>query len=421
MPINFEPKYSITPQILSHLLQIERTRERITLLPLTPSVLLSLRETARLYSTHYSTMIEGNRLDPAQIQAVLENNSHFPGKERDEKEIRGYYAALQQVEEWANTILAIQESHIQKLHAIVMSNGNLKAKGTPYRDGQNVIRDSINPSPQQVVTIDSARRSQIEAGLPALLARNTILEYEGFRARIDMAKPQQVGCHLLKARVNNTRTIVYMPPEAKDVPPLMKALVTWLNHNKKLPSPIKAAIAHYQFATIHPYYDGNGRTARLLTTLLLHLEGYDLKGIYSLEEYYAQQLQEYYRSLSVGPSHNYYLGRAEADITIWIEYFLAGMARSFEKVSKQMEKETGKPDLEKILRKLAARQRKILELFLKHKTVTATQIGQLFGLKPRTSASLCQEWLTDGFLEMVNTSNKARSYRLSDTYEQLLM
>jgi Fic family protein len=106
-----------------------------------------------------------------------------------------------------------------------------------------------------------------------------------------------------------------MPPEAKDVPALMTQLVNWLNGNDNLPAPLRAAIAHYQFATIHPYYDGNGRTARLLTTLILHLGGYDLKGLYALEDYYARNLESYYEALSVGPSHNYHPGRADADIT----------------------------------------------------------------------------------------------------------
>ena len=71
----------------------------------------------------------------------------------------------------------------------------------------------------------------------------------------------------------------------------MQSMVEWINEYSTLPCPLIAGIAHYQFATIHPYYDGNGRTARLLTTLILHLGGYDLKGLYSLEEYYAQKLR----------------------------------------------------------------------------------------------------------------------------------
>ncbi|MHC5539726.1 Fic family protein, partial [Singulisphaera rosea] len=114
----------------------------------------------------------------------------------------------------------------------------------------------------------------------------------------------------------------------------MEELLDWLRRCERegVPCPILAAIAHYQFATIHPYYDGNGRTARLLATLILHRGGYALKGLYSLEEYYARNLSAYYRALAVGPSHNYYEGRAEADITAWVEYFCAGVAESFDNV-----------------------------------------------------------------------------------------
>ncbi len=82
-----------------------------------------------------------------------------------------------------------------------------------------------------------------------------------------------------------------------------------------MPVPVIAALAHYQFATIHPYYDGNGRTARLLTTLILHKAGYGLKGIYSLEEYYSRNFDGYYYALAVGGSHNYYMGREKADVS----------------------------------------------------------------------------------------------------------
>ena len=93
-----------------------------------------------------------------------------------------------------------------------------------------------------------------------------------------------------------------MPPEASDVSQMMKDLIEWINEKlleKKVPVPIIAALAHYQFATIHPYYDGNGRTARLLTNYILHHGGYGLKGIYSLEEYYAKNIHGYYNALVV--------------------------------------------------------------------------------------------------------------------------
>lgn len=343
-------------------MRIEAAKEKTLHLPLTPTVLSSLRETARLYTTHYSTMIEGNRLDPAQIDVILKHDGHFPGHERDENEVKGYYAALTQVEQWAAAHINITKKMIQTLHALVMADGKTKVKSTEYRDGQNVIRDG------------------------------------------------------------RTRAIVYMPPEAKDLDGLMKEMVNWINKSVELPCPIIAAIAHYQFATIHPYYDGNGRTARLLTTLILHLGGYDLKGLYSLEEYYARNLGAYYEAISIGESHNYYMGRAEADITKWVDYFIEGMAVSFENVLKRMTEANvqGSPDQSTLLRNLDPRQRKTLELFQEFETITSRQIGELFGFKPRTSAALCATWVERGFLEIVDSSNRGRKYKLSMQYRTLI-
>lgn len=191
MPITFEPTYIISPKVMNSLMRIEGARQKILLLPLTPTVLSSLRETARLYTTHYSTMIEGNRLDPSQVEVVLKHQGHFPGRERDEHEIKGYYAALTQVEKWAAQGIMITEKMIQTLHALVMANGKKNVKPTDYRDSQNVIRDG------------------------------------------------------------RTKQIVYMPPEAKDVKGLMTSMTRWINRNADLPCPLVAGIAHYQFATIH--------------------------------------------------------------------------------------------------------------------------------------------------------------------------
>lgn len=351
--------YRISPLIANDLLRIASLKEQVASLPVNPQVLASLRESAKLYTTHYSTMIEGNRLAPEQIQEVLTLQGHFPGRERDEREVKGYYAALAQLEQYVAQNHPFTEKVIQTLHALVMSDGRTKVTPTLYRDGQNVIKDSASGA------------------------------------------------------------LVYMPPESADVPTLMKSLVRWIKENKELPCPIVAAISHYQFATIHPYYDGNGRTARLLTTLILHLGGYDLKGLYSLEEYYAKNLLAYYRAISIGPSHNYFVGRAESDITGWIEYFIHGMAFAFENVVKQMRlsQEKGDRDHSAFMRLLDPKQRKALELFQDYAVVTSQQIGDLFGFKARTSSALCKKWVDAGFLEIVDYSKKARKYKLNSAYE----
>lgn len=355
----FAPRYRITPGMASALMTIEADRQAVIDLPIDVSMLTSLRETARLLSTHYSTQIEGNRLTQAQVQQAL-SGARFPGRERDEAEVRNYYMALEFVESLATGSESIDEKDLGKLHGLVFSG---RPKPTPYRDGQNVIRDS------------------------------------------------------------GSGAIVYLPPEAVDVPMLMSGLVGWINAELKgrvIPVPLVAGCAHYQYATIHPYYDGNGRTARLLTTLILHAHGYGLKGIYSLEEYYARDLQAYYRALTVGPSHNYYLGRDKAEITSFLEYFLHGMADAFGKVRQRAVEAAGRGanDLSGMLRDLDSKQRRLLGLFHRQGTATAADIAEVLGLSHRTIRPLCARWVKDGFLVIRDPSRRNRLYRLALKWEK---
>jgi Fic family protein len=357
----FAPRFEIIPAIARALMSIEADRQAIQELPVDVEMLASLRETARLVATHYSTQIEGNRLTLPQVEEAL-SGARFPGRERDEVEVRNYYRALEEVERLAKVAGAITEEDIQKLHSLVMHG---KGSPSPYRDGQNVINDSA------------------------------------------------------------TRRIVYMPPEAKDVPALMAELVKWVAaslESGELPVPIIAALAHYQFATIHPYYDGNGRTARLLTTLILHRAGYGLKGIYSLEEHYAQNLEGYYSALSVGESHNYYLGRVEGSMTPFVSYFCAGMAEALAAVKAQAQKAArqGRSDQSPLLRSLDPRQRRALALFQRQSVASTQELADALSLGARTMLPLCRRWVEAGFLEVADPSKKARSYQLASRYESLI-
>lgn len=359
---HFQPVYRITPPITKALMAIEADRQAITDLPMTSQMLQSLRESARLLSTHYSTQIEGNRLTETQVKEVIESGGSFPGRARDEAEVRNYFRALEFIEEQAKKRVKVSETLIQRIHGLTY-HGRLAP--TDYRDGQNVIRNSMSGG------------------------------------------------------------IVYMPPEARDVGSLMKQLVYWINAavmKDELPIPIIAALAHYQFATIHPYYDGNGRTARLLTTFILHRYGYGLKGIYALEAYYAQQLDNYYNALDVGEGHNYYVGnRAQADVTDFIEYFVKGMAESFANVRRQAgkQKSLGQTDQSAVLRKLSPAQRQALELFRAQMEINAKDVATLFKVSPRQASRYCQQWVEQGFLVVADAAKRSRRYRLSPEYESL--
>lgn len=360
----YQPKYSITSEIARSLMRIEASKQSVSDLPITPQVLASLRETARLQSTHYSTMIEGNKLADEEVRRVIQKAEHISGKERDIREVKGYFTALNEVERLAKNS-SPTEAQIQKLHALVEGSGSKQVKPTAYRSEQNVIRDSLSGA------------------------------------------------------------IVYLPPEAHDVPELMHDLFVWIKKSGQdtLPAPLMAAIAHYQYVTIHPYLDGNGRTARLLTTLIAHQGGYGLKGVFSLEEYYARDLQKYYDALALGLSHNYYFGRHAADITPWVEYFCAGMANSFESIKRQAQKASaqGQEDQSHVLRELDARKRQVLELFVQSREIATLDIARLFHISPRAARKWCQKWVNDGFFRVADPAQKSRKYALASKYEMIVL
>ena len=131
----------ITPSIARGLMTIEAAKAVVSEIPIPPAVEAELRRRARIRSTRYSTRIEGNRLTLAEAEQVIEcRQAGFYGRERNVGELQYYWNALLRVEEWFAKKLNLTEDMIQLLHALV-ERGD-RAKPAPYRDGQNVIRDS---------------------------------------------------------------------------------------------------------------------------------------------------------------------------------------------------------------------------------------------------------------------------------------
>jgi Fic family protein len=360
--VPWQPRYTLTPAVLRHLLEIEAARAVVEQIALPPAVESELRRRARVRSTHYSTRIEGNRLTLAEAgHAVAGQRLRLHGRERDVDEVRMYWKALLRVEEWAARKTDLTEDLIRRLHALVEHG---RTRPNPYRDGQNTIRDS-------------------ESG-----------------------------------------ALVHLPPEARDVPALMAGLVDWVRRAEKdaLPSPLIAGLAHYQFVAIHPYFDGNGRTARLLATFLLHRDGYGLNGLFSLEEEHARDLPAYYKALAAHPHHNYYEGRETADLTPWVEYFLATLGAVFATAKVEVLRITqDRPAAEpESLRRLDSRARAVLALFAQQDRITAPEVARLLGLSDRTARLLLQRWSEEGWLIVADPSRRGRTYELSAIYRQFI-
>ena len=86
--------------------------------------------------------------------------------------------------------------------------------------------------------------------------------------------------------------------------------------------------------------NGNGRISRIIATYILHRSGYGLKGLLVLEIFYDRNLIEYYIALQMGLSHNYYFGRHNADITVWLEYFFSGLSEVYSKAALIVQEKT---------------------------------------------------------------------------------
>ena len=353
-------QFTFTPEIVRALQSIERARAEVQLTVLHPAVAEGLRLRARVRSTHFSTRIEGNRLTLVEAEEAVTKGRNFPGRERDTLEVQHYFQALAQIEKWVDEGKPVTEERIRQLHGLIFTGK--RAKPTPYRDGQNVIRDGSG-------------------------------------------------------------AIVYLPPEAVDVPALMQEMVAWIHDSEnEQPVPVVAGLAHYQFVTIHPFYDGNGRTARALATWLLYRGGYDLGRFYALEEFYFQDLDGYYNALVTHPNHNYYFGRNQADMTPWLAYFVKGMAVVFETVAREVrEKAIQRDDAsEALLRKLDRRARMVLGLFARQEAITANDVANVLGLSPRQARDLLTEWTNAGWLVVDDASRKSRAYSLAPDYRRFI-
>jgi Fic family protein len=344
-------------------MRIEAARAIVAQIDLPPSAEAHLREQARLRSTHFSTYIEGNRLTLAETRQVVAGRKvHFYGRERDVTEVRNYWRGLTRIEEWVERNQPLTEELIRRLHALVEYGPRVKP--TPYRDGQNAIRDA------------------------------------------------------------RTGALVYLPPEACDVPELMTGFIRWYDQavTAGLPVPLVAGRVHYQLVTIHPFYDGNGRTARLLATFLLHRGGYGLHGFFSLEEYHARDLDAYYHALAAHPDYNYFGGRAHADLTPWLAYFTALVARVFTLAQEEAQAiaHQGLPAEPEALRRLDRRARTLFVLFTRQETITTTDVAALLGLSNRSARDLLAGWVAQGWLEMTSAARRNRAYRLSAEYRQFI-
>jgi cell filamentation protein, protein adenylyltransferase len=265
----YSPIYSYNNNILNNISGIEFGRGIIIQAWIIPELDSTLKKKAIIRSAHASTAIEGNTLTTNEVSKLL-NGLEVIAQMKEKQEVINYSNVLK---------------NIDKYH----DNGKITVEMLLKMHGE-ITKDVLDdPS------------------------------YEGRYRDVEV-------------RVENLRThkIRFMPPSYLHIPRLMDDLLSWINNSNDISPILVAGILHYEFVRIHPFIDGNGRTARALATLILNIRGYDIKKYFTLDDYYDKDRKAYVDALKSADD--------SFDLTHWLEYFTEGFLVSVSKVKDEVVK-----------------------------------------------------------------------------------
>ena len=226
--------------------------------------LKQLKSIATVRSVGASTRIEGSKMSNEEVKALLDNLEITKIEERDAQEVVGYFEVLELITENYNEI-EITESNIKNLHNLLLNHSDKDQwhKGK-YKQHSNAV----------------------EATLP-----------------------------------DGTKQIIFQTTnpgyETEDA---MRNLVEWYNSETEIHPLVKSAIFSYEFVSIHPFQDGNGRLSRLLAILLLLKNGYKWIQYVSFEHEIESRKNEYYLKLRYCQAQ-----RPNEDITDWVHFFFSAL------------------------------------------------------------------------------------------------
>ena len=341
----FQPKYTISSKLLGNIKRIATLIYDLNHKQKLPKVvLMELLKQAREISAHASTSIEGNPLPLTEVKRIIKNH---PRHVRDsEREVVNY-----------NKALICLDKLTKKKDAKIDLSLVLD------------IHESVTDGLISVSRCGKLRQEAVFVNDP--LKRKT----------------------------------VYWPPDHQDVKILMKDLFNYISKNKKEVDPlILAGIFHKQFVIIHPFMDGNGRTVRLATKVLLSAMGLNTFNLFSFENYYNQNVSKYFEN--VGVHGNYYDIYQKVNFTLWLEYFTDGIIDELLRVSKVFEKKSVTP---KTI--LKAHHQKILDYIKVHDFITDRIYSTLTQRAKPTRNQDFNRLIDRGMIERIG-KGKATIYRL---------
>lgn len=314
------PKYTITNTILRNIGAIEAAKEVIENAPLVPMYEKRFRNDALIRTVHHGTHIEGNDLNIDQTRQVLEGQTIF-ARERDIQEVINYRRVIGLLEEFENKRGDYDASMLFEIH-------------------KDTVDKIVPPDKSGVL-----RKSDV------------VIKEEG------------------------TVRIVFQPPPYPMIQGLLDKYLEWINNpiSRDTHPILKSGITHYILVSIHPFVEGNGRTVRAFSTLVLMREHYNIKNFFSLEERFDSDPASYYEAFSKTDSQP--VDIFDKDLTYWLEYFTGVMAAELTKIKERIRKLSVDSRLKGVLGNqvaLTERQMKLIEDIGERGYVGMQELKKLF-------------------------------------------
>lgn len=294
----FSPIFSINNDILRNIATLEGAKAIIDEAPLIPAYEKQFQQDAVVRTVHYGTRIEGNDLTFQEVAKLIEGQN-----------ITGADRSIQEVINYRNVI-----SYLEEIWQIYQKNLPLPEEKTVPSFAPGSTRPFFY-SPTIVKKIHELTTTKI---IP--------------ESEVGKYRHQQV---VLK----NTRTgeIAHRPPPAVEVPYLMTDLLDWLNDpvSRDIHPSIRSAITQYILVAIHPFIEGNGRVSRAFALIPLYVEGYDIRRLFSLEEYFDRNAEDYYNTIQA--THNLSSDIFRRDLTSWISFFTLALSIELTRVKEKVQ------------------------------------------------------------------------------------
>ncbi|HEY3873881.1 MAG TPA: Fic family protein [Candidatus Kapabacteria bacterium] len=211
---------------------------------------------------------------------------------------------------------------------------------------------------------------------------------------------------------SSLKNAVYVPPSQENVPELMSDLEKFLhNENLDVPPLTRIGIAHYQFESIHPFLDGNGRLGRLLITLYLVSAKILERPTLYLSDFFERNRMEYYDRLT--------RAREKNDLDGWLQFFLAGIIETSENSIRTLERiSVLRHELEtqrvQQLGKRANHGRELIKLLYKHPILDRQRIERELNISASTASRLLDDFVLLKILDETTGYRRNRRYAFSE-------